>query len=122
MAWRLGLLVLQAVAIVVIGWVLVVFYIVTFQPEVKAAEWTCLAEGWSAGDVWGPGPDDVVPSAPPCPVETYDPRPSAEPIEVLSIDTTETSGDSANGSADSASGAAPAPSIPGMTLPPTDTK
>ena len=40
--------------------------------------WPCLQPGWTAGDQWGPGPDDIVPDAPPCPLET--PEASGEPV------------------------------------------
>jgi hypothetical protein len=32
----------------------------------EPVEWPCLAEGWTAGDRWGPGPLDIVPDVPPC--------------------------------------------------------
>lgn len=62
--------------------------------EPVPVEWDCLPPGYVPGDVFGPGPADVVPSAPPCPIET--PHPSS----VYPLGT---------------------PEAPQLTLPPTDT-
>ena len=40
-------------------------------------DWPCLADGWQAGDRFGPGAMDVVPSADPCPVVPI-PMPSGD--------------------------------------------
>lgn len=48
-------------------------------PEPSPLTWPCLAPGWTAGDRFGPGPEDIVPDVPPCPV-AVEPAPSIEPL------------------------------------------
>lgn len=70
--------------------------LLAFSVPTAAADdtWPCRQPGWEVGDVWGPGPDDVVPDVPLCDdaivitpedLEAMEPPRQATPVPVAPV-------------------------------------